>query len=110
MKPEELENAAPLAVYNSKEGVRSMIHDVVKYWKKAECIIAVFGIENQSWIDPDQVFRDIGYLGTGYRDQLNRKDGKRYPIILITLYCGEKRWNTRRKLSDCFTIPEALKP
>ena len=87
-----------------------MIHDVVKYWKKAECIIAVFGIENQSWIDPDQVFRDIGYLGTGYRDQLNRKDGKRYPIILITLYCGEKRWNTRRKLSDCFTIPEALKP
>ena len=110
VKPEELENAAPLAVYNSKEGVRSMIHDVVKYWKKAECIIAVFGIENQSWIDPDQVFRDIGYLGTGYRDQLNRKDGKRYPIILITLYCGEKRWNTRRKLSDCFTIPEALKP
>ena len=109
-RPEDLENAPPLSIYLSKEGIRSVEHDVIKYWKKESCYIALMCVENQSTVDPDMVFRDIGYLGTAYRDQLNRKEYGRYPVITLVLYFGRKRWNTRRKLSDCFAIPEGLIP
>ena len=107
--PEDLENGVPLSVYNSPEGVRAMYRDVIKYWKKNKCYLALIAFENQTAIDPDMVFRDIGYLGTAYRDQLNRGSA-RYPVFTFVLYSGQSRWKKWRKLSDCLVISEELKP
>jgi hypothetical protein len=55
------------------------------------------------------IFRNIGYDGTAYRDQMNQ--GKeRYPVITFVLYCGDKQWNKPLTLHETLgNIPEGLK-
>ena len=47
--------------------------DVSKLWKKKGVIISLFGIENQTKIDEDMIFRIMGYDGVSYKNQLIRK-------------------------------------
>ena len=69
----------------------------------------ILGAENQNRIDPDMVFRNIGYDGAAYRDQMNQ--GKeRYPVITFVVYYGEKPWNKPLTLYETLgSIPEGLK-
>ena len=48
--------------------------DVSKLWKKKGVIISLFGIENQTKIDEDMIFRIMGYDGVSYKNQLIRKN------------------------------------
>ncbi len=137
VKEDELENVKDKSQYKADEKLHEQERDVVKIWRKdgRDCRIriALFGIENQTDIDADMVFRVLGYDGAGYRRQLLKKEkeedtreetgipeneteievegGKeRYPVITLVLYFGyERRWK-KRTLYEIMDIPEELKP
>lgn len=103
------------------------IRDVQKYWKN-RVKLALFGIENQTRIDPDMVLRVIGYDRAAYRNQLNgtvtyfdkaehrlrrrntrKRSRKRYPVITLVLNFDTKRWDAPRTLHERLDIPAELK-
>lgn len=83
--------------------------DIAKRWSKENVIFSIIGIENQTTIDKDMPLRVISYDGASYKSQLLDKDcTKRYPVITIVLYYGEKPWNAPRNLKERLDIPECL--
>ena len=74
-----------------KQEFREQRRDISKYVKSLGSMIALYGIENQSSLDADMVFRVMGYDYTSYRSQMDA--GKeRYPVITVVLYFGDKAW------------------
>ena len=111
--PEELEERGAKAVYKEDGLLHELDRDVVKRWRKGDVCLACIGIENQTAVDPDMVFRVIGYDGTTYRAQLNEKMSEvvRYPVLTIVLYFGyQKRWNSPVSLLEKVEVPEGLDP
>lgn len=105
--------------HSSYKGSDKKIHDeerdVAKFWKNGNIHIAFIGLENQTDVDSDMVFRVIGYDGAIYRDQLNHdQKGKpklRFPVITLVLYFGyEHHWGKKISLSDCLNVPKELLP
>ena len=99
----------------------SKIHDqerdVARYWKKGECIFALFGLENQSIPDRFMPIRVLGYDAASYRSQLLREGDNHspksiFPVISVVLNFSNKEWNVSKNLIDCINknIPEELKP
>ena len=112
-----LEDATPTSQYKLDENVHEQERDVVKYWiRDGRVRIALFGLENQTEVDPDMPIRCISYDGAAYRNQLNdekqAKEGRkaRYPVVTLVLYFGTKRWNKPKSLHELLDIPKALKP
>lgn len=113
IRPEELEEKEAKTFYKESGTLHELDRDVVKRWKKGEVRFACIGIENQTDVDPDMVFRVIGYDGTAYRAQLDERmsSGSRYPVITMVLYFGyQRRWNAPISLLEKVTIPEGLDP
>ena len=72
-----------------KQEFREQRRDISKYVKSLGSMIALYGIENQSSLDADMVFRVMGYDYASYRSQMDA--GKeRYPVITVVLYFGER--------------------
>ena len=109
VKPEDLRNVQTTSMYKGEGKLNSMDRDIAKYWVKGNMTLCLLGAENQTRIDPDMIFRNIGYDGTAYRDQMNH--GKeRYPVITFVVYCGDKPWNKPLTLYETLgNIPEGLK-
>ena len=109
VKPEELKDVQTISMYRGEGKLNSMERDIAKCWVKGNMTLCFLGAENQNRIDPDMVFRNIGYDGAAYRDQMNQ--GKeRYPVITFVLYCGDKQWNKPLTLHETLgNIPEDLK-
>ena len=118
VKEDELENVKDKSQYKTDEKLHEQERDVVKLWQKGErnCRIqlAMLGIENQTGVDRNMIFRVLGYDGAGYRKQLldknNRKRKERYPVITMVLYFGYKRHWKKRSLYEIMDIPEELRP
>lgn len=98
LKPEELVDQAPRAVYKADDKIREIERDVAKRWLKQNIRIACVGLETQTDIDPDMPFSVIGYDGAEYRYELSAKtpDSKeylkdRYPVVTLVLYFGHKK-------------------
>ena len=108
IKPKDLREAHPVSSYR-EDGFRSQERDIAKRWVKGNATICFFGMENQNEIDPDMLFRNIGYDGGTYRDELNH--GKeRYPVITFVMYYGDRPWNRPLTLYEALgNIPEELK-
>ena len=109
VKENELTPETPRSLYKADGKLHEQERDVAKFWKNTNVRIALYGLENQTEIDVDIPLRVISYDGAAYRDQLNGQK-KRYPVVTLVLYFGEKRWNNPRCLHDCLEIPEDLKP
>ena len=62
------------------------------------------GIENQTDIDADETIRVIGYDGTSYRGQLLGENEKKYPVVTLVLYFGERKWNRNKTLYETLDI------
>ena len=109
VKPEELKDVQTISMYRGEGKLNSMERDIAKRWVKGKMTLCFLGAENQTRIDPDMVFRNIGYGGAAYRNQMNQ--GKeRYPVITFVLYCGDKPWNKPLTLHETLgNIPEDLK-
>ena len=120
VKEEELFPAGIISQYKADDStLHEMERDVSKTWQNCRITVSRFGIENQTHLDADMVFRVIGYEGASYRSQLlsdkmKNSDGsyskkERYPVITLVLYFGyESHWN-RRTLYEHLDIPEDLK-
>ena len=109
VKEEELTPETPHSLYKADGKLHEQERDVAKFWNNTNVRIALYGLENQTEIDVDIPLRVISYDGAAYRDQLNGQK-KRYPVVTLVLYFGERRWNNPRCLHDCLEIPEDLKP
>lgn len=111
LKPDELVDQTPRAVYKADGQVREMERDVAKRWLKQNIRIACVGLENQTDVDPDMPIRVIGYDGAEYRSELNTDSKERYPVVTLVLYFGyKKHWNKPLNLLSCVDVPEEFKP
>lgn len=114
-EPDSLVSTLPRSIYEADKAIYEQERDVVKFWKPGNLCIALLGLENQSDIDDDMPLRIMGYDGAAYRHELHAdEDGKpkiRYPVVTFVLYFGyKKRWTKPLRLTDCFDIPEKLRP
>jgi hypothetical protein len=104
IRPEDLREVHPVSAY-SEGDFRQLELDIAKRWVKGNMTMCFLGAENQNKIDPDMLFRNIGYDGVTYREELNR--GKeRYPVITFVLYYGDKPLSLYETLGN---IPEEMK-
>ena len=120
VKEDALTDASPLSQYKAENKFHEQERDVAKYWKdkNSNIRICLYGLENQTAIDTDIPLRVISYDGAAYRAQLlddkdKNKDNakqKRYPVVTLVLYFGEKRWNRPHSLKECLDIPKELEP
>ena len=124
IKPQDLLDSLPKTSYKDNKGkLHEEERDIAKFWLNGKIKIALVGLENQTDVDYDMIFRVLGYDGITYRDQLDllsdeldsngkhKKSKQRFPVITLVLYFGyEKHWTKRRKLSDFVNVPNELKP
>ncbi len=111
IRPEELTTVLPQSTYKAEGKLRSQERDIAKLWKDSELRLALLGLENQSAVDSVMPIRIMGYDGAAYREELNAKQRKLYPVVTVVLYFGwEKRWEKPLRLKECFRIPERLEP
>ena len=127
IKAESLIDAQPFSQYKADDGtLHELERDVAKYCMDANCSIrlAMIGVENQIAIDFDMPLRVMGYDGISYRDEMNldkivvdkstgkkhRIRHKRYPVLTLILYFGEKPWKKPLCLYDVIDLPNNLKP
>ena len=127
IKADSLVDAQPFSQYKADDGsLHEQERDVAKYCLDVNCNIrlALVGVENQIAIDFDMPLRVMGYDGISYRDEMNldkivvdaltgkkrRMRHKRYPVITLVLYFGEKPWKKPLCLYDVIDVPDKLKP
>ena len=126
----DLESGMARSGYKIEEKFAEQERDVKKYWKSGQVRIAVFGLENQTVADEDYIFRDIGYDGAEYRDQVRRRSEIRrrnakklrenpdatdlelippfYPVVTLVLHFGDAHWKGSLNLKDHLVIPEGM--
>ena len=113
IRPDDLEDQAPRAIYKADGRIREIERDVAKRWHRNHIRIACIGFENQAEDDPDMVLRVYGYDGAEYRTQLLKENrgSQRYPVVTLVLYFGyKKRWKAPLWLHEAVDIPDILKP
>lgn len=121
VQPETLVTATTRSMYKAdRKKLHETERDVAKYWTEGNVRLALFGLENQTI--PEKLFplRVIGYDGQNYRSQLSRRRNTKkakkqpefnvFPVITLVLYFGTKHWNNATRLTECFDVPEKLKP
>lgn len=96
--------------YKADSTIHELERDTAKFWKNGQIRISLIGLENQTRTDDDMPLRIIAYDGIAYRKQLLHSSKQRFPVVTLVLYFGEKPWTTHTKLSECFEIPEILRP
>lgn len=114
--PDSLKDMIAVSQYKAADyKIHEQERDVFKLWNNINVNSVLIGIENQTKNDKNMPFRVIGYDGASYRSQLLkkrvvRKGGKkitvlskrRFPIITIILYFGDKAWNGSKNLTNSF--------
>ena len=110
VKESELTDTQAISQYKANDNtLHEQERDVAKIWNKCDIQIAFIGMENQTQVDRLMPLRVIGYDGASYRAQLLKEESP-HPVITLVLYFGEERWNGRRSLMECLTVPERLEP
>lgn len=104
--------AAPTeSIYKAENGkLKNQTRDVLKYDKKYDTLFSIIGLENQSAIDQDMIFRVLGYDYAAYRSQIDSNQKKRRPVFTLVLYFGLTPWTAPKNLIhavDTSDIPYA---
>ena len=93
LEPSNLVDGPTVSRYKSAEAkAKEQIRDVVKYDNRQTKMV-LFGIENQSVVDPYMVFRVMGYDFTSYKRQMDEGKSRLSPVITLVLHFGMKRWS-----------------
>lgn len=90
IQEKEIEQVLVRESYPKDEVLKERERDIFKLWKKS----ILLGIENQSRIEKDMIFRVLLYDGISY---INQKGNKK-PIITIVLYYGKERWDKHKNI------------
>lgn len=107
---DSLENVKDKSQYKAASQIHEEERDVSKVFKRHNIRIAMLGLEHQTNVDADEVFRVLGYDGASYRSQLLNGQRERYPVVTLVLYFGTKRWNKATSLFDALEISGEWKP
>lgn len=129
LRPEELEEVSPELEYHGAGGkLREHHMDVRMRHKCTKTEFAVFGLENQTGVCNTMPVRDMGYVYSGYSEQIrqirqkNEQKGIRYyskeigddqklmPVINLILYYGLEKWSGPETLLDMLSIPDEWRP
>lgn len=105
--PDSLVAGPTVSLHTLDDGTqREQIRDVLKYCGNLGAFIMLLGIENQSAVDYDMVFRVMRYDGASYWMQRTAKE--KYPVITTVLYFGMDKWNAPRSIHEAIMkdIPE----
>ncbi len=87
------------SVYKAQDGEnREQIRDISKYNVQLGTIMMLLGIENQTDMDYDMVFRAMRYDGASYKFQ--EKSKEKYPVITWVLYFGTRRWRAPKRIHE----------
>ena len=105
-----LSNMKDKSQYKISGKLHEQERDVAKVIECDGVKIMYVGIENQTDIDTDETIRVIGYDGTSYRGQLLGENEKKYPVVTLVLYFGERKWNRNKTLYETLDISENIKP
>ena len=98
--PDDLEIAYPFSSTLDENGKnRELIGDMRMYWKSEDAVIALLGIESQSYVDRTMVARIMRYDAERYLELLNDNPFCG-PVITIVLYIGKTPWNGPKMLRD----------
>lgn len=88
-----------VSVYKAQDGRnRQQIRDVTKFDTKLGAVMMLLGLENQTDVDYDMVFRVMRYDGASYKIQ--EKSQEKYPVITWVLYFGMKRWRAPKSIHE----------
>ncbi len=105
-----LENIKDKSQFKINKQIHEEERDIAKIIKGQNIRIALLGLEHQTDIDEDEVFRVIAYDGVSYKSELLNNRKERYPVITLVLYFGEKRWNKAKSLYEALDIKDEWKP
>lgn len=104
LKEEDLYPGPTESIYKAESGkLRQQFRDALKYDRRGNALFAVIGLENQSGIDQDMVFRIMKYDSASYQYQIDSGNDLRRPVFTLVLYFGFTPWSGPR------TVLEALK-
>lgn len=109
IEPSELSETITETQYKADGKPHEQRRDIAKLWEHQQTELVLIGLENQTDIDKDMLFRVIGYDGAYYRAQLTEDKKERYPVATIVLYFGMDRWNGATSLYEAVSIPEEMK-
>ena len=109
IKPSELSKTITETQYKADGKPHEQRRDIAKIWENQKAELVLIGLENQTDVDKDMVFRVAGYDGAYYRAQLTDGKKERYPIATIVLYFGMDRWDGATSLYEAVSIPEEMK-
>ncbi|MGN9019092.1 Rpn family recombination-promoting nuclease/putative transposase [Lachnospiraceae bacterium HCP1S3_C3] len=105
-----LSNVKDKSQYKISGKIHEQERDVAKVIECDGVKVMYVGIENQTDIDADETIRVIGYDGTSYRRQLLGENEKKYPVVTLVLYFGERKWSRNKTLYETLNIPDNVKP
>ena len=105
-----LSNVKDKSQYKISGKIHEQERDIAKVIECDGVKVMYVGIENQTDIDADETIRVIGYDGTSYRGQLLGENEKKYPVITLVLYFGERKWSRNKTLYETLNIPDNIKP
>ena len=110
IKEDSLENVKDKSQYKAALQIHEEERDVSKVFNRHNIRIAMLGLEHQTDVDADEVFRVLGYDGVSYKSQLLNGRKERYPVVTLVLYFGTKRWNKATSLFEALDIADEWKP
>ncbi len=105
-----LSNVKDKSQYKISGKIHEQERDVAKVIECDGVKVMYVGIENQTDIDAYETIRVIGYDGTSYRGQLLGENEKKYPVVTLVLYFGERKWSRSKTLYETLNIPANIKP
>lgn len=109
VKPTSLENSAVHSQYKAEDNkLHEQERDVSKTWKEYNVELALYGLENQTYIEKMMPLRIAGYECASYRSQFQHGVKKAVPVITLVLYFGDDHWNQPQSLKELMNIPEGL--
>ena len=105
-----LSNVKDKSQYKISGKIHEQERDIAKVIECDGVKVMYVGIENQTDIDADETIRVIGYDGTSYRGQLLGENEKKYPVVTLVLYFGERKWSRNKTLYETLNISDNVKP
>lgn len=96
---ESLVPGPTVSIYKAQDGRnREQLRDVTKFDTKLGAVMMLLGLENQTDVDYDMVFRVMRYDGASYKIQ--EDEAEKYPVITWVLYFGMKRWRAPKSIHE----------
>lgn len=93
LNPDNILDGPTVSRYkDADERIREHIRDTVKY-DKEHAMLAIIGIQNQSTVDKEMVFRVMGYDFSSYQKQMDENLHQKNPVITLVLHFGMKKWD-----------------